>query len=163
MAVGSLVPLLGMPLYQMFKFVRTPGRMRKVKKARAAGFAAVAVALVAGILLIPTPLRVQGTLVLTAAKPAEIYAEVPGRLDRPERPRRRVRQEGHGPRHPLQPREAARADQQLQEQHDANFAKAIWFGQRSDPESRAQARQHDQMAQQTSSRPSTRSPSRSAS
>src|SRR5262249_61812651 len=35
MAVGSLVPLVGMPFYQMFKFVRTPGRMRKVKKARA--------------------------------------------------------------------------------------------------------------------------------
>ena len=69
MAVGSLVPLFGMPLYQMVKFVRTPGRMRKVKKARAASFAAVFVALVAGILLIPTPLRVQGTLVLTAAKP----------------------------------------------------------------------------------------------
>ena len=54
--------------------------MRKVKKARAAGFAAAAVAIVAGILLIPTPLRVQGTLVLTAAKPDEIYAEVEGRL-----------------------------------------------------------------------------------
>ena len=51
-----------------------------MKKARAAGFAAVAVAIVAGILLIPTPLRVQGTLVLTAAKPDEVYAEVPGRL-----------------------------------------------------------------------------------
>src|SRR6516225_7273248 len=35
MAVGSLVPLVGSPIYQMFKFVRTPGRMRKVKKARA--------------------------------------------------------------------------------------------------------------------------------
>src|SRR5438309_7828953 len=36
MAIGSLVPLVGMPVYQMFKFVRTPGRMRKVKKVRAA-------------------------------------------------------------------------------------------------------------------------------
>src|SRR3954447_9707589 len=80
MAIGSLVPLIGMPLYQMFKFVRTPGRMRKVKKARAASFAVVAVATLAGVLLIPTPLRVQGTLVLTAAKPALIYAEVPGVL-----------------------------------------------------------------------------------
>ena len=25
MAIGSLVPLVGMPLYQMIKFVRTPG------------------------------------------------------------------------------------------------------------------------------------------
>src|SRR5262249_3634422 len=80
MAIGSLVPLLGMPVYQMIKFVRTPGRMRKVKKARAATFAAVGGAIVAGILLIPTPLRVQGTLVLQPAKPEMIYAEIPGRL-----------------------------------------------------------------------------------
>src|SRR5689334_17124426 len=67
LAVGSLVPLVALPLYQMFKFVKQPGRMRKVKKARAAGFAVAFVAIVAGILLIPTPLRVQGTLVLTPA------------------------------------------------------------------------------------------------
>ena len=80
MAVGSLVPMIGMPMYQGLKFLRQPGRMRKVKKARAAAFAAVALAAIAGILLIPTPLRVQGTLVLTPAKPAIVYAEVPGRL-----------------------------------------------------------------------------------
>src|SRR5205823_1492228 len=80
LAVGSLVPLVAVPSYQMVKFVRQPGRMRKVKKARAAAFFAVTAAAVAGILLIPTPLRVSGTLVLTAAKPALIYAEVPGRL-----------------------------------------------------------------------------------
>jgi len=80
MAGGSLVPLLVMPLYQIFKFVRTPGRMRKVKKARAAGFLVAAVAIVACILMIPTPLRVSGTLVLKPAKPQEVYAEVPGRL-----------------------------------------------------------------------------------
>src|SRR5262249_2471074 len=80
LALGSLVPLLGLPVYQMIKFVRQPGRMRKVKKARAAAFAAGFVAIAAGILLIPTPLRVTGSLVLTAAKPAILYAEVPGRL-----------------------------------------------------------------------------------
>ena len=69
-----------MPVYQIGKFLRTPGRLRKVKKARAAAFAAAAIALVAGILLIPTPLRVQGTLVLKLAKPEEVYAEVEGRL-----------------------------------------------------------------------------------
>ena len=69
-----------MPVYQIVKFLRTPGRLRKVKKARAAAFAVAAIALVAGILLIPTPLRIQGTLVLTAAKPDEIYAEVEGQL-----------------------------------------------------------------------------------
>ncbi len=139
LALGSLVPLLALPCYQMFKFVRQPGRMRKVKKARAASFAAVAVAIVAGILLIPTPLRVQGTLVLTAAKPAEIYAEIPGRLvalgfkdgdwvkkgdliaqlSNPEKQRERT---------------------QLQEAQSVSFAKAAWFGMLSDLDSRAQAK-----------------------
>src|SRR5208337_2475781 len=49
-------------VYQIVKFLRTPGRLRKVKKARTAGFAVAAVAIVTGILLIPTPLRIQGTL-----------------------------------------------------------------------------------------------------
>ena len=48
LALGALVPLLGMPVYQIVKFLRTPGRLRKVKKARAAAFAVAAVALVAG-------------------------------------------------------------------------------------------------------------------
>ena len=80
LALGSLIPLLVMPLYQGLKFVRQPGRMRKVKKARAAAFFAATAAVAAGILFIPTPMRVQGTLVLTAEKPAMVYAEVPGRL-----------------------------------------------------------------------------------
>lgn len=80
LAIGSLVPLFVMPAYQSFKFMYQPGRMRKVKKARAAAFFATAAVIVAGVLLIPTPLRVQGTLVLSAAKPELIYAEVPGRL-----------------------------------------------------------------------------------
>ncbi len=80
LAIGSLVPMIGMPVYQMIKFVRQPGRMRKVKKARAAGFFAVAAASIAGILLIPTPLRVQGTLVVQVADPAILYPAVEGRL-----------------------------------------------------------------------------------
>ena len=51
-----------------------------MKKVRAAAFAVAAIALVSGILLIPTPLRIQGTMVLKLAKPEEIYAEVEGRL-----------------------------------------------------------------------------------
>ena len=51
-----------------------------MKKARAAAYAAAAIAIVTGILLIPTPLRLQGTLVLKLAKPEEVYAEVEGRL-----------------------------------------------------------------------------------
>lgn len=145
LAIGSLIPLVGMPVYQMFKFVRTPGRMRKVKKARAASFAAVAVATAAGILLIPTPLRVQGTLVLTAAKPAMIYAEVPGRLvklnvrDGQWVTQGTVLAELSNP-------EKIRELYEIQEKHDVNFAKARWFNASDRRESRAQARQFDLMA-----------------
>ncbi|WP_152051710.1 site-2 protease family protein [Tautonia marina] len=80
LAMGALVPLLFMPMWQIVKFVRQPGRMRKVKKVRAAACFAVAAAVIALILLIPTPLRIKGTLVLRPAKPDRIYVEVPGRL-----------------------------------------------------------------------------------
>lgn len=80
LALGSLVPLLLMPSINIVKFVRQPGRMRKVKKLRAAAFFAGSAVLVALILLIPTPLRVKGTLVLTPAKPERIYVNVPGQL-----------------------------------------------------------------------------------
>ncbi len=80
LAIGSLVPLLFMPAYQMGKFMYQPGRMRKVKKARAAACLGVFAAVVAGILLIPTPLRVGGTFVLTPARPKKIYSEIPGRI-----------------------------------------------------------------------------------
>src|SRR4051812_40363715 len=145
MAIGSLIPLVGMPLYQALKFVRTPGRMRKVKKARAAGFFAVVGVVVAGILLIPTPLRVQGSLVLTAAKPDEVYAEVPGRLvelkvrDGDQVKKDQILAVLSNP-------QKARELLQLQEQQSVNFVKAQWFHHSPDRDSRAQFRQHDQMA-----------------
>jgi putative peptide zinc metalloprotease protein len=145
MAIGSIIPLAGVPCYQMFKFVRTPGRMRKVKKARAAIFAAVAVVTVALILLIPTPLRVQGSLVLTAEKPAQVYAEVPGRvLELKVRDGEPVRK-GQLLALLSNP-EKQRELLQLQEQHDVNFVKARFFGAISSLESRARAREHEQMA-----------------
>ncbi len=148
MAVGSLVPMIGMPGYQMVKFVRTPGRMRKVKKARAASFAAVFVAIVAGILLIPTPLRVQGTLVLKAAKPQEVYARVPGRLTNLYvRDGEFVKKDTAGSRpFPSNPQKL-RDRTSLQEQHDINFAKWQWFDVSPGDDSRAQAVQHKQLAE----------------
>ncbi len=145
MAVCSLIPLVGMPLYQMVKFARTPGRMRKVKKARAASFAAVFVALVAGILLIPTPLRVQGTLVLMTARPKLVYAEVEGRLVE-----MKVRDGEWVPKGAilatLSNPEKIRERMELQERQAVNFHKALWFGYSPDHESKLLALQHHQMA-----------------
>jgi putative peptide zinc metalloprotease protein len=80
LAMGSLVPLLLMPTINSVKFVRQPGRMRKVKKLRAAAILGGAAVVIALVLLIPTPLRVKGTLVLTPARPERIYIDTPGQL-----------------------------------------------------------------------------------
>jgi putative peptide zinc metalloprotease protein len=79
-ALAGMVPLVVMPAYQIVKFVRTPGRFRKVKKLRATAFAVSTVAIVTAILMIPTPLRVKGTFVIAPAKPSRVYATTPGRL-----------------------------------------------------------------------------------
>ncbi len=145
MAGGSLVPLLVMPLYQIFKFVRTPGRMRKVKKARAAGFVVAAVAIVTCILMIPTPLRVSGTLVLKPAKPQEVYAEVPGRLvELKVRDAEWVKQGDVIAT--LSNPEKMRERTSLQEQQRSSWYKAQWFGHNDSRESRAMQRQNEQMA-----------------
>ena len=147
LATGALVPLLGMPVYQIVKFLRTPGRLRKVKKARTAGFAVAAVALVAGILLIPTPLRIQGTLVLTAAKPDEIYAEVEGQLvELNVRDGEWVTKDTVIAKliNPEKQKELV----QKQADHAINFAKAQWYNQSPEREHRALARQHLQAAEE---------------
>ena len=146
MACGALVPLLGMPLYQMFKFVRQPGRMRKVKKARAAAFAVGFVAIVAGILLIPTPLRVKGTLVLTAAKPAAVYAEVPGRLVE-LKVRDGDKVEAGTVLATLSNPEKVRDRIHWEQQRDVSMAMFHWNGRAIDNASRGLAMQHYQQAQ----------------
>jgi putative peptide zinc metalloprotease protein len=146
LAAGALVPLVGVPVYQIIKFVKTPGRMRKVKKARAAAFAAAAAALVTGILLIPTPLRIQGSLVLRLAKPEEVYAEVEGRLVELNV------KNGDWVKKDTVLAKLSNPEKQkelLQRQQDqmVNFHKALWFGRSDEPENRAQEKQHEQFAE----------------
>jgi putative peptide zinc metalloprotease protein len=151
LALGALVPLVFVPLFQIIKFVRTPGRLRKVKKARAAGFAVAAIAIVAGILLIPTPYRIQGTLVLTPAKPAEIYAEVEGRLmklhvrDGEYVKKDTVLAELSNP-------EKLKEQAQLNQEQLVNFYKARWYEQSPELEDRRQALQFEQSAEKVEPR-----------
>ena len=135
-----------MPFYQIFKFVRTPGRLRKVKKARAAAFAVAAIALVGGILLIPTPLRIQGSMVLKLAKPEEIYAEVEGRLVELN-----VKNGDWVTKDTVlaklsNPEKLKELSQREQDQ-TINFHKAQWFRQSPELENRAQAKQYEEFAE----------------
>jgi putative peptide zinc metalloprotease protein len=119
--------------------------LRKVKKARAAAFGVAAIALVAGILLIPTPLRIQGSLVLKLAKPEEIYAEVEGRLVNLN-----VRN-GEWVKKDMilanlsNPEKAKELSQRTQD-YNVNFYKALTFGQSGEREDRAQAKQFEEFA-----------------
>ncbi len=146
LALVSLVPLAGMPVYQIGKFLRTPGRLRKVKKVRATAFAAAAIAIVTGILLIPTPLRVGGTFVLKLAKPEVVYVGTEGRLvelnvkngqwvtkdtvlaklSNPEKQRELI---------------------QRTQDHDISFAKASYYNMSPDHEHRAQSKTHRDYAE----------------
>jgi putative peptide zinc metalloprotease protein len=146
LALFSLVPLLGMPFYQIFKFVRTPGRLRKVKKARAAAFGVAAIAVVTAILLIPTPLRVQGSMVLKLAKPEEVYAETEGRLVELN-----VRNGDWVAENAVlaklsNPEKLKELSQRTQD-HDVNFYKALYYNQSAEPENRAQAKQYEEFAE----------------
>ncbi len=146
LATGAVVPLLGMPIYQIVKFLRTPGRLRKVKKVRASAYAAAAIAIVTGILLIPTPLRIQGTLVLRLARPTEVYAEVDGRLvDLNVKDGEWIKKDRVIARlsNPDKQKELI----QRQQDQAVAFHKALWFGQSKEPENRAQAKLHEEFAE----------------
>jgi putative peptide zinc metalloprotease protein len=145
LATGALVPLLGMPVYQIGKFLRTPGRLRKVKKARAAAYAAAAIALVCGILLIPTPLRIDGTLVLKLEKPEEIYAEVEGQLvELDVRDGDWIKKDTviAKLKNPAKEKELF----ERQQDHDVAYHKALWYRTSPEREYRAQARQQEEFA-----------------
>jgi putative peptide zinc metalloprotease protein len=121
--------------------------LRKVKKARAAGFAVAAVAIVAGILLIPTPLRLQGTLVLMADRPEEIYSEVEGQLVELN-----VR-DGEWVKKGTVIAKLVNYDKQkelVQKQADQaiNLAKHLWYNQSPEREHRSIARQHLRTAEE---------------
>ncbi len=146
LALGSLVPLLGMPIYQIGKFVTTPGRLRKMKKGRTAAFVGTLVVIVGLILLIPTPLRVQGSMVLKLSKPEEIYAEVEGRLVELN-----VRNGDWVAKDTVlaQLSNLEKQKELIQRQGDQEIAfhKAQWYGRSAERENRAQAKQFEEFAE----------------
>jgi putative peptide zinc metalloprotease protein len=120
--------------------------LRKVKKARAAAYGVAATAIVTGILLIPTPLRIQGTLTLKLAKPEEVYAEVEGRLvDLKVRNGQWVKKDTVLAN--LSNPEKEKELSQRTQDHNVSFAKAQWYGTSGEREDRAQAKQFEEFAE----------------
>lgn len=80
LALSSIYALLVMPLIQLGRYFRVPGRMGTVKTFRAAATCVAAAALLAGVLLIPIPHYVYGLCHIQPANGARVYVEVPGTL-----------------------------------------------------------------------------------
>jgi putative peptide zinc metalloprotease protein len=119
--------------------------LRKVKKVRATAFAVAAIALITGILMIPTPLRVQGTFVLRLAQPEVIYSEVEGRLvELNVKNGQWVTKDTVLAKlsNPMKQKELL--EKQLD--HDVNWTKYLFFDRSPDRDSRAQAMRHKEMA-----------------
>ncbi len=148
LGVAALVPLLGTPIYQIGKFISTPGRLRKVKKIRATAFAVAAIVLIAGILAIPTPLRVQGTFVLRLAKPEVIYAEVEGRLaELNVKNGQWVTKDTVLAKLSNPQKHKELLEKQLEQ--SVNLTKFVWFDRSPERENRAMAMRHREMAEKT--------------
>lgn len=78
----SLYGLFISPLWKLGKWFYVPGRTDLVKKARMWTTVAVAAVFVAGLLFVPVPHRVFGTLEIEADDAANVYVEVPGQLQK---------------------------------------------------------------------------------
>ena len=144
-AMWGMIPLVIMPVYQIVKFVRTPGRLRKVKKVRATAFAVSTVALITAILMIPTPLRIKGTLVVAPENPSRIYANTAGRLvTLAVRDGDMVKKGDLIAQLSNLDKQRERAS--MQEELELNRVKAAYFSRSKDLEGRRLARQHSTLA-----------------
>jgi putative peptide zinc metalloprotease protein len=144
-AMWGMVPLVIMPVYQIVKFVRTPGRLRKVKKVRATAFAVSTVALITAILMIPTPLRIKGTLVVAPENPSRIYANTAGRLVTLAVRDGDMVKKGDLIAQ-LSNLDKQRERSSMQEELELNRVKAAYFSRSKDLEGRRLARQHSTLA-----------------
>ena len=84
--LGQIIALMGvgglfvMPVWQLFKFLRIPGRLEQVKRVRVAATVGVVLAVLAGVMLIPVPHNVVCSVQIQPRDSATLFVEVPGRL-----------------------------------------------------------------------------------
>ena len=82
--LGQLIMLFGlfglvvMPLYQLYKFLRVPGRLDQVKRNYVLATAGVASVVLAFVLFVPLPCRVKCAVEVRPRDSRLVYVEVPG-------------------------------------------------------------------------------------
>ena len=79
-ALFSLIGMLGMPGYKLYKYLSVPGRMHQVKKLRFSLVLAAAVAVVGLILLAPLPHYLSCDFVVVPRDIETVWIREPGRL-----------------------------------------------------------------------------------
>jgi putative peptide zinc metalloprotease protein len=80
-ALFSLIGIVLMPCYKLYKYMSVPGRMHQVKKKRFFSVLFVVGALIAALLLIPVPHKLRCDIVVVPEKISAVYVEEPGVLD----------------------------------------------------------------------------------
>ena len=79
-AVAGFAGLIAQPVIQTFKFIRTPGRLQKVKRSRVAVSLGVAAAVLAAVAFVPLPHHVDCAFEVQPTGARSVYAGVAGRI-----------------------------------------------------------------------------------
>ena len=80
-ALFSLIGIVVMPCYKLYRYMSVPGRMHQVKKKRFFGVLFVAGAIIAALLLVPFPHMMRCDIVVVPDKMQPVYVEESGVLD----------------------------------------------------------------------------------
>ncbi|MEM6692765.1 MAG: HlyD family efflux transporter periplasmic adaptor subunit [Planctomycetota bacterium] len=92
-SIGRMVAAIGFaglvaqPIIQTFKFVRTPGRLSKVKKKPLLASLAVAAAAITAVCYIPLPHHIDCAFEVRPSSAGTVYAGTPGRIEWAVEPR----------------------------------------------------------------------------
>ncbi len=81
-AFAGLIGLIAQPIKQTWKFIRTPGRLQKVKRGRLMPTLAITAAVIAGVAYIPLPHHVDCAFEIRPARAGAVYAGTPGQIVR---------------------------------------------------------------------------------
>lgn len=80
-ALFSVVGMIGMPAYKLYKYMSVPGRMHQVKKVRFTVISILLLVVIAAALFIPFPHYLRCNLVVMPQQMETIWIKQPGKLD----------------------------------------------------------------------------------
>lgn len=81
LAVAGFAGLVAQPIIQTWKFIRTPGRLAKVKRVRLLTTLAVVGSLLFCVVYVPLPHHIDCAFEITPSEAGSVYAGTPGRIE----------------------------------------------------------------------------------